>query len=155
MSERFHSRLIAMGVMLLTAVALAGCATGGGAPGGTPSLDGRQAPTVRTEPDTPASFTDRIPLPSCGSVELGQAEAIPQDAIDCLTDAGAQGAELVVTTLTVEGDEIVTYYRALPEGGIEVFTDMTKDAFGGGWAHEVCADATTVGQYGGCAEATG
>ena len=153
MSERVRSRPIVVGGILLLAVSLIACSTGGGTPGGTPSLEGRQAPSARTELHAPDAFIDRAALPSCGSVDLGQGETIPQDAIDCLADAGDQGAELVVTMPTVEGDPIVTYYRALPTGGVEVFTDMTQDAFGGGWAHEVCEDATTIGEYGGCAPA--
>ena len=140
-----HVGALLVGVLLLTA-----CAAGGP----TPGADGRQAPTVPTETngDAPAAFTERPVLPSCGSVELDQGEPIPQEAIDCLAGAGAGGAELIVTSPTVEGDPIVSYYRALPGGGIEVFSDMTQDAFGGGWGYELCEDATTVADGGGCAE---
>ena len=92
-------------------------------------------------------------LPSCGSIELHQGETIPPDALECLADGGAGGAELMVTAPTVEGDPIVTYYRALPGGGIEVFTDMTQDAFGGGWGYDLCDDATAIDEYGVCTDA--
>ncbi|WP_127475457.1 DUF4362 domain-containing protein [Microbacterium sulfonylureivorans] len=154
MTPRIHAHAIASGGMLLAALLLTACATGGVAPGGGET--GETTPTIAPDPgtgaDTPAGFTDRPMLPSCGSVELHQGETIPQDALECLADGGPGGAELTVTAPTVEGDPIVTYYRALPGGGVEVFTDMTQDAYGGGWGYDFCADAAAVDEHGVCVD---
>lgn len=128
--------------VVLAAAALTGCAGPFGSGAGTPA----------PEP-APRAFVERAVLPSCGSVELGQGETIPQDLLDCFAKAGADGAELVVTAPTTEGDPIVTYYRALPGGGVERFDDMTADAYGGGWAHSTCPDAAAIDPTGMCTDA--
>ncbi|MHC2997965.1 hypothetical protein [Microbacterium sp. HJ5] len=156
MSQLIRTRPLAIGGMLLAAVLLSACAGPGPAAGGAPPGDGSGGTSAATPgAGAPDAFTNRDPLPSCGSVELDQGETIPQDAIDCLSQAGAGGAELVVTMPTVEGDPITTYYRALPGGGIETFSDMTQDSFGGGWGHEVCEAATTIDEFGACGTDSG
>lgn len=91
----------------------------------------------------PAAFQDRTPLPSCGSVVLGQRDPVgrTEPEIDCFEQAirrGA-GAELVVTRPTVEGDPLIFYYRALPQGTVEYFVDATQDSFGSRtWFDGVC-----------------
>ncbi|MDY0909992.1 hypothetical protein [Microbacterium sp. CFBP9034] len=144
------------GGLPLAAVLLSGCATGGGAPGGygqAPAADETPgAPGPGVGPNPPEAFTTRPELPSCGHIELNQGDDLPQEAIDCLADAGAPGAELVVTAPTVEGDPVITYYRALPGGGIEVFTDMTQDAYGGGWWHSSCPEATGIDDLATCTD---
>lgn len=152
MSPRIHPGVLAGG-MVLAVLLLSGCASnspGPGSGGDGPAATPDAVPS--SEADVSADFTNRPELPSCGAVELDQGETIPQDALDCLAAAGAgtAGAELVVTAPTVEGDPIVSYYRALPDGGIEVFVDMTKDSFGGGWAYDLCADATGIDEAGAC-----
>ncbi|MEU1973368.1 hypothetical protein ABZ477_17070 [Microbacterium sp. NPDC019599] len=102
--------------------------------------------------DGPAEFQSRAQLPSCGTVELDQGDSIPSDALDCVADAGDDGAELVVVAPTVEGDPITTYYRILPQGGWEVFTDMSEDSFGGGWSHALCPDAVSMDDMGTCTD---
>ena len=79
-----------------------------------------------------ALFTTRDALPSC-------------DSWSCLQDAadqGGNGAELVRTSTTSEGDPIRTYYRVKPGGEYEIFTDRSQDknlGNGPAWSYEVCA----------------
>lgn len=105
-------------------------------PSGSPTSSVR--PTIGP---TPAAFTARTPLPSCGSYELGL-EALPSQAGRCMTAAvgTTAGAELVLSRPTVEGDAVVTYFRALPGStSIEVFIDSTKDKFGTRvWSRQMC-----------------
>ena len=116
-------------------VVLTGCVVGPGAPKGGP---------------TPAAFLDREALPSCGSVDLGQGDEIPSGDIACLEEATSAGAELAVRRPTVEGDPVTEYYRVLPGGGWEIYTDMTKDAYGEGWWLNTCPDALSMTQLGEC-----
>ena len=94
-------------------------------------LAGCAAPGAR-----PSRFLEREPLTSCGEVELGQGEDIPQSARDCLEDTA--GSELVVTRPTVEGEPVTEWQRHLAGGDYEYFTDMTQDSFGGGWWYTFC-----------------
>jgi hypothetical protein len=67
-----------------------------------------------------------------------------------MDNATTKGAELVVSAPTVEGDPIVTYYRVLPGGGVEIFVDSTLDEFGGdgaGWSLQRCPPAVEVFGY--------
>ena len=104
-------------------------------------------------PAAPVEFTDRAPLPSCGEIVLDQGETIPEDALDCMEAAvEADGGELKVTSPTVEGDPIVTYYRVGPGiDGVDMFIDGTADAYGAGtWIHENCPGDATISEFGGC-----
>jgi hypothetical protein len=125
-------------VVVAVALAVTGCTVHPGAAPGGP---------------TPGAFTTRAALPDCGAVELGQGEQTPQKYLDCLyAGMGGAGAELVVTIPTTEGDPIPTYYRALPSGGLEIWADATHDAFGSGWWHSVCPEATSIADTGDCDE---
>jgi hypothetical protein len=100
----------------------------------------------------PSSFRNRAELPSCGRIAAGPGP-VTGDPVACFDAAlrAGEGAELVVETRTTEGDPIVTYYRALPSGGVEVFIDATEDAYGSGdWTHQACSDARELGNLGGC-----
>jgi len=104
---------------------------------------------LRRDDSPPDAFTNRSPLPSCGTVTAGAGS-------QCLTAAmgtGA-GAELTVTSVTTEGDPIVAYYRAVPgQPGLEVFTDSTKDKFSGtGWSYARCPQASGIDSLGSCSE---
>ena len=51
----------------------------------------------------------------------------------------------MVTYPTTEGDPITDYYRVLPDGSTELWSDGTADAFGDGtWDHATCADPQDV-----------
>jgi hypothetical protein len=103
-------------------------------------------------PATPASPPTGELIPSCGEYTLGQGETLADEAVDCMADAGTDGATLTVTAPTTEGDPIVTVYTAKPDGSIEVYTDMTEDRFGGGISVQICPEATTVLDLGACDE---
>ena len=107
----------------------AGCAAGPVAPGSVP---------------TPSQFTDRAELPSCGEITLAQGDEIPDANLDCLDEAGAEGAELAVTRPTTEGDPVTEYYRVIPGGGWEAYLDGSMDRYGGQWWYTDCPDATSI-----------
>ena len=107
-----------------------------------------ESPGATTADVQPEAFSSRAPLESCGVIELGQGERIPQDAIECMSSSSS--AELAVTTPTTEGDPIPRYYRTT-EAGLEVWTDGTHDTWGaGGWTHEICPDARSIIETGDC-----
>lgn len=89
----------------------------------------------------PDAFTSRVPLPSCGTYDIGHDDT-PDAAATCFADAvgGSEGAEYAVTRATDEGDPIVTYYRTLPgDSTVDVFIDSTRDDFGTkGWTRQTC-----------------
>lgn len=132
--------VVAPALVALLALAVAGC---GGSPGPASSP---------TDP-----LAARAPLTSCGTVDLGQGEAVPETAWDCLDQATDAGAELVVSTPTTEGDPIVTYYRVGPGiDGLEVYVDNRADRFAGvddrGVTRQLCPATTTAQDPAGCRE---
>ena len=101
----------------------------------------------------PAAFRERSAVPRCAPITVPQAQPVPTALKDCLLSAGAQreGAEVLLTSLTTEGDPIKTYYRVLPGEGVEVFTDATADSFGSGeWSHDRCPDVAALESGEGC-----
>ncbi|ABS03750.1 hypothetical protein Krad_2269 [Kineococcus radiotolerans SRS30216 = ATCC BAA-149] len=118
-----------------------------------------QSATVETPASegAPAAFRERFALPQCAPITVDQGRVDPAALQDCLlsSDAQREGAEVLVTSNTVEGDPIKTYYRALPGEGLEVFTDATADSFGSeGWRHVRCVDvAAAVENLDSCQEA--
>lgn len=103
----------------------------------------------------PEAFAERASLPPCGEVQVDH-ELPEGPEVDCFDEALQAGrpAELVVRSSTVEGDEVITYYRAVPEQeGLEYWLDATQDAFGSGeWALVRCRYATGVNDHGDCRE---
>ena len=84
-------------------------------------------------PDEPDWIVNRIPLESCGVETLEQAGLdLNVEARTCLLTAfqNGEGAELISTSTTEEGDPITTYYRVHENGTVELFVDATQDAFG-------------------------
>jgi hypothetical protein len=102
----------------------------------------------------PDRFADRPVLPDCGRAVSNIMQAEPVGAaVDCFDAALAAGraAELVVDVTTVEGDPVTLYYRALPDGGMEMFDDSREDGFGsGGWSYNRCPEARSFGAWGPC-----
>jgi hypothetical protein len=84
-------------------------------------------------PDQPDWIVNRIPLESCGVETIGGA-GIPLnlDARTCLLAAfqAGEGAELISTRASEEGDPITTYYRVHENGTVEIFVDATRDRLG-------------------------
>ena len=89
-------------------------------------------------------WASRDSLPACGSLDLRQGDprAVPgTEEHVCLRRAfgSDRGVELTVRYLTVEGDPITKYFRVLPDGTTEVYTDSTQDEFGDeAWSHRSC-----------------
>lgn len=112
-----------------------------------PTNSSSDVPTQPTPGATPQAFLDREPLASCGEFTIEQGEQYPDDAMDCVEDAiGAGGAELVLTAPTVEGDPVTTWYRALPTGGVEMWSDVRQDKFAGegaAWYYTLCPSAVS------------
>ena len=104
----------------------------------------------------PEAFSDRSSLPPCGEVRVDH-ELPEGPEVDCFDEAlqAERGAELVVRSSTVEGDEITTYHRAVPgRQGLEYWLDATQDALGSGtWELVRCRYATGVNDHGDCQEA--
>ena len=97
-----------------------------------------------------ARWEERAPLPSCGAVDFDQGETLRRDAPDelaCLREAltSGKGAELQVTSPTVEGDPVTVYYRVTPEGTTEIYEDTTEDAYGSDeWSYASCGRPASV-----------
>lgn len=126
------------------ALLLASCAADAGERTAGPGPDTEISPTAAAAPQ---AFLDREPLESCGEFTLEQGEQHPVAASECLNAAmGAGGAELIVTSPTVEGDPITTWYRALPTGGLETWSDVRQDTFAGegvSWHYSLCPSAVS------------
>lgn len=90
---------------------------------------------VRVNPDpmpnAPLVVRQRVPLPFCGAEHVVQGTGADIAARQCLWSAyqAGQPAEFVSTTTTIEGDPVLTIYRVLPTGQIEVFVDSTHDQY--------------------------
>ena len=92
-------------------------------------------------PEQPDWIVNRLPLASCG-VETVDASGLPADVEGrrCLLAAlrAGDGAELISTQMTEEGDPVTTYYR-VHEHGVELFVDATRDRFGSrAWERYSC-----------------
>ena len=109
------------------------------------------APALPGEPDTVRA---RDTLYYCGATagERVGADAaeellltIDPSAEACFEERVTAGlpAEWILVQATIEGDLIVSIYRSLPDGSMEVFTDSTRDAFGSrGWTRASCQGVT-------------
>ena len=99
-------------------------------------------------PGSPPDWVaNRLPLPSCGEEELGQGDAGNIEGRLCLFDAylAGQGAELISTALTIEGDPITRYIRVHESGVVEIFIDASRDRFGSGeWERLRCNGLLSV-----------
>ncbi|GAB3461503.1 hypothetical protein AB1207_06805 [Kineococcus endophyticus] len=101
----------------------------------------------------PVAFRERPALPQCTPIAVPQGQSVPVTVQECLLSPDAQrtGAEVRVTSLTTEGDPIEAYYRVLPGGTVEVFTDATADSFGSeGWSHTRCPDVAALATWERC-----
>lgn len=138
--------------LAVIALLLTSCAANVAGPPAESSTDAQIQPTPGA---TPQAFLDREPLASCGEFTLGQGEQYPADAVECVENAiGADGAELIVTIPTVEGDPTTTRFRALPKGGMETWSDVRQDKFAGegvSWYYGLCPHAVSpLGDPGEC-----
>ena len=81
----------------------------------------------------PEWITNRLPLASCG-METIEASGLSLDVVarGCLLAAfhDGEGAELISTQMTDEGDPVTRYYRVHENGTVELFVDATRDRFG-------------------------
>ncbi|WP_157508909.1 hypothetical protein [Luteipulveratus halotolerans] len=134
-------RVAATGVLIML---LAGCST---ASGGAPSTSSANPPTPLQAYDRAADpvarqFDQRERYADCGSVvfEQGPYPGLPDGPLSCMRRARAAKAtaELRVTRPTTEGDPIVTYFRVLGDGQVEVYADNTADSHGpADWTREM------------------
>ena len=74
-------------------------------------------------------------MPSCGSYTATERQPSPEDRAvrDCFLAAVRDGTQMeaTVTTSTIEGDAIVTIFRVLGPGDLELFVDASADKFSG------------------------
>jgi hypothetical protein len=98
----------------------------------------------------PDWITNRLPLTLCGVEDVAQGgEGMNIDARRCLLAAyqAGDGAELISTQPTIEGDPITRYIRVHENGTVELFVDATQDAFGSGrWERYRCERLLTVAE---------
>lgn len=107
----------------------------------------------QASPDAPNDFRDRERLYPCPVVILEQGLPTSGEAFDCLNERFESGAELVVVMPTTEGEPTVTYYRVGPGiDGVDIYADMTRDSYGGGWHVQHCPTTTDVNELSGCVE---
>jgi hypothetical protein len=107
-------------------------------------VTGGTAEIKPTPGSTPQALLERAPLHLCGEFTLRLGEQVPASATECFENAiGAGGAELILTAPTDEGDPVVSWFRALPTGGVEIWTDVRQDKFAGeaAWQHSLCPSA--------------
>ncbi|MGY2066912.1 hypothetical protein [Blastococcus sp. SYSU DS0619] len=102
----------------------------------------------------PGGFEARSELPACGEVEWQAVVAgdggPPAECLESALREG-RGAELVVRSSTAEGDPITTYYRSLPDGGLEWWLDARDDGYASSpWTYARCPDATSLLAEGPC-----
>lgn len=135
----------------IAAIALAGCASSPASmPFGWPD---DLVEVSQSSPDAPSVIRDGDPVHRCSVIVLEPGELAPSEAFDCLNERFETGAELVVVTPTTEGDPTVTYYRVGPGiDGVNIYSDMTSDRFGGGWHIQHCPTTTDVKELSGCVE---
>ena len=83
-------------------------------------------------PDQPDWIVNRMPLEPCGVETIENGQALNVEGRTCLLSAfqAGDGAELVSTSVTEEGDPITSYYRVHENGTVEIFIDVTQDRFG-------------------------
>jgi hypothetical protein len=84
-----------------------------------------------TYPDAPAAVHDRVPLPFCGDERSVEANGANVPGRRCFWSAylTRQPAEFASTETTDEGNSVLTIYRILPNGQVEIFIDQTRAIF--------------------------
>lgn len=114
--------------------------------------------TAVTEEKVPAPasierrFAEREMLPPCGMVDVSPHApgepttrlSPPRRAWRCLHDAmGVGGAELVALEQRRDGSARQTFYRATPDGRMEIWTQRTRSAARRGslWTYQECTPA--------------
>jgi hypothetical protein len=97
----------------------------------------------------PDWIVNRLPLELCGTEHVDQGGDFDVEARRCLLaayDAG-EGAELITTQQSVEGDPITRFIRVHVNGTVEMFVDATQDRFGSGeWERYRCERLLPVGE---------
>jgi hypothetical protein len=92
-------------------------------------------------PNAPLVVRQRVPVPFCGAEHVVDGTGADVAARQCLWSAyqAGQPAEFVSATTTSAGDPVLTIYRVLPTGRIEVFVDSTQDRYSlRGWLRLTC-----------------
>jgi hypothetical protein len=84
-----------------------------------------------TYSDAPAAVRDRVPLPFCGDERVVQGDGANVPARRCFWSAylARQPAEFASTETTAEGNSVLTIYRIVPNGQLEIFIDQTRAIF--------------------------
>ena len=83
--------------------------------------------------EEPDWIVNRLPLASCGAEAIDPSgTSVNVGARGCLLAAfqAGEGAELISTQATEEGDPVTRYYRVHENGTVEIFVDATRDRFG-------------------------
>ncbi|NOX31502.1 MAG: hypothetical protein GXP35_15870 [Actinobacteria bacterium] len=107
------------------------------------------APSGPSLAGAPDEVGGRVPLPYCGAELLTPTMSNPLPNIEvsegpsaCYEQRAAAGlpTEMIEIRTTIEGGPILRIVRLLPDSREEIFTDTTRDAFGGqAWSRLTCA----------------
>lgn len=126
------------------------------APTGTTTPDASTEPfpdglgPLRGDEAIEQRFLTRYPLPTCDFVYLPVRATVEQrrEALSCLqaaADAG-EGAELVAAPLADDRVSRYVYYRANPDGPLEIFTDLRADDARRQWDYRRCEPSPDIAE---------
>lgn len=129
--------LIAAGALMLAACS------------GSPAPEGDPIRAARALRDAPLIVQEGNAADTCGEFVLDQTELVPINAVACLDTAAAAGeeAELAWSSLTDEGDPVVSFAYTAPWNAGIVFSltnEYNSYADDHGWTTGLCPDATTA-----------
>ncbi|MBD3943447.1 hypothetical protein IF188_17280 [Microbacterium sp. NEAU-LLC] len=114
--------------------------------------DGDPIEAAKALSDAPDLVHSSSAEESCGAFVLGQDEAVPTDAVDCLSAAVSSGedAALAWSFPTTEGDPIVSFAFAAGGAEVTVYTTNAFDSYGGDpeWTQSSCDPITATSRTG-------
>lgn len=143
-------RVSGLGVIVVAVALLSACAQSYPIPR---APDGDPIEAAKALSDAPDSVRASHADASCGKFVLGQGEAVPAEAVECLAAAVSSGepAELAWSSPTTEGDPIVSFAFAGSNAEVTVYTTNAFDSYGGDpqWTRGSC-DPTTAASLTGC-----
>lgn len=111
--------------------------------------DGDPIEAAKALSDAPDIVRDIEAEASCGAYVLDQGEALPTDAVDCLSAAISSGepAALAWSFPTTEGDPIVSFAFAGSGDEVTVYKTNAFDSYGGDlqWTKSTCDPTIATG----------
>jgi hypothetical protein len=120
-----RDRVVTRGLLLGIVLVVVGCAEPSDSPQSTFAVN------PSTYPDAPAVVRERVPLPFCGGEQLDHGNGANVAGRQCFWSAylSRQPAEFASTETTAERNSVLSIYRVLPNGQVEIFVDQTRAIF--------------------------